>query len=646
MLQSFRSFFESRWGVAITLGFLALIAFAFAGGDVANSGALGSFGSGDIVATVGKEKISSSEVESNTGTILSRMRQNDPTVTMTTFLSRNGLEDLLGFLIDRKASRLYGEQHGIHIGDRLIDSEISKIPGIQGPDGKVDPAKYRQFVAGRGQTDAQFRAEVAEDLMGRQLVGSSNIGIIVPQKVTMRYANVVTEQRKGIIITLPAASFAPKTPPGETEVNKWYTDHKSDYALPERRTVRYIAFGDTVLKNVPVPTEAEVAARYNATKAKYAPTDKRKLSQLVLPTEAAAKVVLGEVGAGKSLEASAAPKGLAVAPIPALTKEEFALQASAEASSAVFAAPKGKVLGPFKAPLGWLLIRVDGTEGGAGKTLDQARPEIAKELGDEKRREAIAEFSARIEEDLGNGATLTDVAKDMGLEIKETPLLLVDGTVYGKPEVTAPTELAPVLQAAFAMDSEKQPQLTEVDPGKSFVIFDVGKLIPAAPPPLNEIRTQVIADVQLSKGAKAAKTAAENLQKQIEKGVPPEIAVASLGVSLPPIDRVDKPRQQVQAQGQNASQPEKLVFTMAKGKVRLLSAPRNRGWYVVTVTEVTPGNVTKDDQRLPPLQADIEKSYSGEYGQQLGGAMRQSVGSTRNEAKVGQLKKRLSGTGQ
>ena len=170
MLQSFRSFFESRWGVAITLGFLALIAFAFAGGDVANSGALGSFGSGDIVATVGKEKISSSEVESNTGTILSRMRQNDPTVTMTTFLSRNGLEDLLGFLIDRKASRLYGEQHGIHIGDRLIDSEISKIPNIQGPDGKVDPAKYRQFVAGRGQTDAQFRAEVAEDLVQETLL--------------------------------------------------------------------------------------------------------------------------------------------------------------------------------------------------------------------------------------------------------------------------------------------------------------------------------------------------------------------------------------------------------------------------------------------------------------------------------------------
>ncbi len=646
MLQFFRGFFQSKWGVGITLGFLGLIAFAFASGDLVSSGGFGSIGGGDGVATVGKERISASEVENNAGTILSRMRQNDPTATMASFLSRNGLEDLLTYLIDRKAVRQYGERHGIHIGDRLIDSEISKIQSIQGPDGKVDPARYRQFLAQRGQTDAQFRTEVAEDLMSRQLVASSNIGIIVPQKITMRYANVVTERRKGIIITLPAASFAPKAPPSESEVSKWYNDHKGDYALPERRTIRYIAFGDSVLKSVPVPTEAEIAARYNATKAKYAPTDKRKLAQLVLPTEAAAKVVLGEVNGGKSLEASAAPKGLAVAPIPALTKDEYALQASAEAADAVFAAPKGKVIGPFKAPLGWLVVRVDGIEGTAGKTFDQARPELLKELGEEKRREAIAEFSAKIEEDLGNGATLTDVAKDMGLEVKETPLLLADGTIYGKPEVTAPKELAPVLQAAFAMDSEKQPQLTEVDPGKSFMIFDVGTLVPAAPPPLNDIRPQVVTDVQLSKGAKAAKAAAENVQKQIQNGVSPEVAVASLGVSLPPIDRVDKFRQQVQAQGQNASKPERQVFTMAKGKVRLLAAPRNRGWYVVMATEVIPGAVTKGDQRLPPLQADIEKSYSGEYGEQLGGAMRKDVGSSRNDANVTQLKKRLSGGGQ
>jgi peptidyl-prolyl cis-trans isomerase D len=454
---------------------------------------------------------------------------------------------------------------------------------------------------------------------------------------------MVTERRKGWIVTIPAAAFAPKTPPSEGEVTAWYNDHRAQYALPERRTIRYLTVGDSALKNVPAPTEAEIAARYNANKEKYAATDKRKLSQMVLPTEAAAKQVLAELGAGKTLEASASAKGLGVAALGSVTKDEYALQSSAATAEAVFAAPKGKVAGPFKAPLGWLIVRVDGNDAAAGKTLDQARPELLKELGEEKRRGAIAEFIARIEDELDNGATLADVAKELGVTITETAPLTADGSVYGKPDIAGPKELAPIFQAAYTMEVEKKAQVVEVEPGKTFMIFDVGKIDPAAPPPLAEIRDQVVTDVQLAKGAKAAKAAAENVQKQVEKGVPVEVALASLGISLPPIDRVDKDRTALQAQGQNASKPELLLFAMAKGKVRLLSAPRNRGWYVVSPTEVIPGTVAQDDKRLPGLSQSLQSSHSGEYGEQLGNAMRSDVGATRNEGSVKELEKRLRG---
>ena len=86
MLQSFRNFFQSKWGVAFTLGFVGLIAFAFASGDVANMGGLGSAGGRNTVAKVGKEKIEDAEVERSIQTILGRMRQQDPTVTMASFL--------------------------------------------------------------------------------------------------------------------------------------------------------------------------------------------------------------------------------------------------------------------------------------------------------------------------------------------------------------------------------------------------------------------------------------------------------------------------------------------------------------------------------------------------------------------------------
>lgn len=643
MLQSFRNFFKSKLGVGFTLGFLGLIAIAFASGDIANSGGFGSAGGNNAMATVGREKITATQVERQVNNFLTRMRQSDPTATVAAFLDGGRLDELLSFLIDRKAAFKYGERNGLHIGDRLIDSEIAKIPRIQGPDGKVDSALYGRFLAERGMTDAEFRAELGEELMARQLTSSTRSGVGVPQKVTVRYAAMVTEKRKGWIVTIPAAAFAPKTPPSEGEVTAWYNDHKAQYALPERRTIRYLTVGDSALKNVPTPTEAEIAARYNANKAKYAPTDKRKLSQMVLPTEAAAKQVLAELAGGKTLEASASTKGLGVAALGSLTKDEYALQSSAATADAVFAAPKAKVVGPFKAPLGWLIVRVEGNEGTPGKTLDQARPELVKELGEEKRRGAIAEFIARIEDELDNGATLTDVAKELGVEVSETPPLTADGSVYGKPGVTGPKELAPIFQAAYTMETEKKAQVVEVEPGKTFMIFDVSKISPAAPPPLAEIRDQVVADVQLSKGAKAAKAAAEKVQQQVEKGVPIEVAVASLGISLPPIDRVDKDRSALQAQGQNASKPELLLFAMAKGKVRLLAAPRSRGWYVVSPTEVIPGTVTPGDPRLPGLSQSLQSNYGGEYGEQLGAAMRGDVGATRNEASVKELEKRLRG---
>lgn len=642
MLQTFRNFFQSKWGVVVTVGFVGLLGLTFA---LVDATSLGNFGGarGSTLAKVGKEKIEESEVQRSIQTILQRMRQSDPTASMATFLSRNGLEDLLGYLMDRKAARMFGTDHGIVIGDRLIDSEISKIPQIQGPDGKVDPQLYQRFLSDRGMTDAEFRREVAEDLMARQLTASNDYGVIVPAKLTTRYAGMILERRKGMIVTLPSALFAPKGQPSDGEIAAWYNSHKADYALPERRTIRYIAFGDSVLKDVPAPTDAEVTALYNANKAKYAATEKRKLSQMVLPTEAAARAVAAEVAGGKTLEAAAQSKGLAVASLGSLTKDAYVNQGSQEAANAAFGAQPGKVSGPFKAPLGWLLVRVDALDNSAGKTLDQARPELVKQLGEEKRRAAVAEFSARIEDSLANGATLTDIAKEMNLQVQETAPLTADGGVFGKPGTTAPEAVAPVLQSAFGMETERQAQMSETDPGKAFMIYDVGAITPAAPPPLATIRQQVVSDIQLSKGSAGAKAAAEKLQAALQKGVPIEAAVASLGVGLPPVDRVDKSRMEVQQQGQNASKPEQLLFSMAKGKVRLLGAPRNRGWYVVTVSEVTPGKVEPNDPRLPQLTQSLQQTYSGEYTDQLSAAMRGEIGSSKNADAIAAFKKQLAG---
>ena len=642
MLLFFRGFFSSKLGVFVTLAFVGMIGLAFALGDVAGT-SFGGFSSGSKIASVGNEKISATDLEAQFRGILNRLRQRNPQLSIKEFLAKDGLSEVLTYAMDGKAVMQWGEKSGLYVGDRLIDSEIAKDPNIQSPDGKVDNALYRQMLAQQGITDSAFRAEQTQMLMGKLLLASNSFGIKAPRRITARYAAVLTEHRRGAIVTLPPAAFAPSTPPSDGEVTAWYNNHKADYMLPERRTVRYVSYTDAAVSAAAAPTDAEIAARYAENKAKYAAADKRKLSQMVLTTEAAAKQVIAEAAGGKTLEVSAQAKGLAVAPLGSLTKDGYALQSSADAATAVFAAPTAKVLGPFKAPLGWIVVRVDARETTPGKTLDQAKSELVKELTDEKRKIAITDFGARFEQELDNGATLGDVAKELGVTVTETPALTANGAVFGQDGVTAAAVLQRVVPAAFQMDGTGQPQLAEVEAGKTFVIFDVGKIAPAAPPPLNEIRANVAEDARIAKGEAAAKAAAEKVQAQVQKGVPIDLAVASLGLALPPVDHVDMDRMEVQKKGKNASRPLLLLFAMAKGKVRLMQGPRNHGWYVVMVTEVTPGKVNERSPEFDGFNKSLAQQQGEELSDQLRSGFRSEVGTTRNDGNLRKLQTQLAG---
>lgn len=642
MLQMFRKSFGSKLGVGLAMGFLLLLGLAFAAGDIAGNQTFSGANGGDRAATVGKDRVNTVDAERAVSRTVENLRRDQPTATLKDFIAQGGFEQVLRNVIDLSALMEFGKKHGMQVGDRLIDSEIAKLPDVQGPDGKVSDDLYKAFLRQRGLTDAQLRRELGTSLMARQLLTNADIGVNVPATLVQRYAAVVTERRTGQIGLLPSAAFAPKTAPSESELGSWYAANQKDFVRPERRVIRYAVFTDAVLKTVPAPTDAEVAAAYNANKARFEASESRKVSQLILPTEAAAKAALAET-AGKSLEAVASAKGLSVAALAPLTKSALAVQSSQAAANAAFGAAKGKVIGPIKAPLGWVLLRVDAIDSKAGKTLDQARAELLPELVAQKRRAALTDFSARIEEEFDNGANLTDVAKELGLTLAETAPLLSDGQVFGQAGKTAPAELARVLQTAFAMESEGQPQLAEVEPGKQFLVFDVAQIQPSAAPPLAEVKQQVVAEFQLAKGAAAARAAALKVEALVKKGSDLGSALASLGLPLPPVDQVNLPREQVQQMGQQTPPPLAMLFALAKGQVKLMGAPRNRGWYVVRVTDVIPGKVEANDPRLPQFEQTMARVASQEYSQQLRAAMRGEVGVKRNDAAINALKTRLSG---
>lgn len=623
MLQFFRSLIKSKIGAVVAIVVLGVIALSFVAGDIGGNQGLGGAGSGKI-AEVGGEDITSADLNREANEALQRVRQQDPNLSMRGLVARGGLEILLGDLIDLNALYAFGKDHGIIAGDRLIDSELQR--------------------AGATQPGAIPRQSVATRLVARQLLSPAEYGAVLPRELSWRYAQLLAERRTGSIAVLPALAFAPEKAPSTAELSNYYKARTNTFIRPERRVIRFATFGPDVVKNVPAPADAEIAKRYEADKAQYAALERRAITQLVVPTEAAAKAIVAEVAGGKTLETSAAQKGLAAAKLDPLSKQDLAAQASSAVADAVFAAQQGKLV-TARSPLGWYVVRVEAIDQRAGRSLDQVKGEIATALATDKRRAAISDFVAKIEEQFEGGANLAEVAKNLGLPLQSTPQLTADGAVYERPGEAAPPALKPVLKTAFSMQ-ESEPQVAEAEPGTTFVLYDVTAIAPSAPAPFREIVNDVKVAYALDRGAATAKAQAQKIQAALRKGEKLDAAIAKLGKRLPPIERVGMTRPelaQIQRSGRQVPPPIRLLFAMAQGTVKVQEAPQKRGWFVVVLDSIEPGKIDRNDPAIAGAQRELGKVAGGEYAETLRKAITKSVGVKRNEAALKALRDELSG---
>lgn len=644
MLTFLRSMIHSRIGALVALVFLGLIALAFAGADVTGS-RFGGIAGGDRVATIGKARIGTAELGKAITNAFEGERQQNPQLTMKDFLGAGALDEVLTGLIDRTAMVQWGEQHGLAVSDRLVDSEIVKIPAFQGPDGKFSESAYKQLLAQKSLTDKMVRTDISQGLMARQILVPASFGAQFPQGVALRYAGLLKEKREGAFAFVPAAAFAPKQGPDDAALAAFYKAHGARYMVPERRTVRYAVFDDTAVKTAPAPTEAEIQQRYKLNAAAYAPNETRDLAQVIVADEATAKALAADIAAGKPIDAAAKAKGLSSAKLPGLTRDALASQTSRAVADAVFAAGQGKVAAPAKSPIGWHVIRVEAVHANPGKSLDQARGEIVAAISVEKRRAALTDISAKIEEQFSNGGGLADAAKSLGLTLVTSDPLQADGTIFGKPGVKPAPEAAALVQAAFAMEREGQAQIAEAQGGK-VVMFDVARIEAAAPAPLAQIRERVARDWAIDAGGIKARAARDGILAALKKGTPLADALKTAGAALPPPSPVAMSREQLNAMQPRIPEALALMFSMAQGTAKSILSPDQSGWVIVSLAKVIPGEVKADDPIVPAAARELGASLGREYAEALRTAIRNDVGVTRNADGIRAVHTQLVGGGQ
>lgn len=641
MITAIRKMITSRVGAIVALLFIALVGLLFAVSDVSNLGLGGpSVGNGDV-AKVGDRTITLVELRRRLDNGLAQARQQQPGLTMQQYIAAGGLDRTLEQVTDLAALEQYGRKLGIGMSPEAVELAITRDPSFAGLTGSFDQRTFDQVIAAQGLSAQDVRKQVAASGIVRQLLAPSGQIGAIPQGVTLPYASLLLEERTGQASFIPASRFAPTRAPTEAELQTYFNRQRARYAIAERRVIRYALIDQSSLPAPAAITPAEIQAEYRANAASYAAQETRRLSQVIIGNRATADRVAAAARSG-SLADAARAAGLQASVVTPANQAAFASASSAAIARDVFAANQGAVVGPMQVPLGFMVVEVLEVNRRPARSLAQATPEITASLVTRKRREALDNAFNRAQDALTNGASVTEVANDMGLTVVTTPALLENGTAPGNASWRPTPIIEPIVRTAFQIDEGQPGQMARVMGDEQFALIDVAEYLPVAPPPLAEIRERVIADWRQAEGARAARDRARRILEAVERGS--SLAEATAAQGVPGSVQTISGRRIGMVNGQGRLPPEvALMFSMARGSVKTLELPGGTGWMVIRLTSTQRGDATGNQQLLAAVEQQFGQALAGEYIEILARAARREFPVERNQAVIDRLRAELTG---
>ena len=129
-------------------------------------------------------------------------------------------------------------------------------------------------------------------------------------------------------------------------------------------------------------------------------------------------------------------------------------------------------------------------------------------------------------------------------------------------------------------------------------------------------------------------------------GAPPPGRDRIRQADLAGIQPVTAARIDIARQGQRVPPPLAMLFSLPRGKARVIPAPNGAGWFVVYLDKVIPGDASKEAALISGVKGQFSEVVGNEYVDQLSAAIRGRTTVKRNAEAVQALRKQLSGGGQ
>ena len=510
MLKQMR---EGAKSTVLKLILFGLLLFAMAG--LALMDVQGVFRGGvhnDTIVSFGRDKMSAQTFERIVQSNLRQqhMKQSDA--------YRNGLpRQILKQEIDTRVFSMAADDTGIVADDVLAAKQVKDVIAPLAEKGATPEEALQRVEQAYGVSEGQLVATIKSQIATDELLKLVGSGVAVPQQMVSDALKFRNEYRRGEYFRLTAANLGDIKTPTDAELKSYYDSISSEYALPEYRTLSVIILDKKTLGDAVKVSEDRLKQYYDDNISDYKTIETRVISQVVAPDEASAKLIFAAAQKSKDLQTASKvagkDKGNYIKPAT-FTEKEIA----AELSKTAFSGKSGEIMAPIQSPLGWHVLYIEKVNPAVTKPLASVKADIEKELSQDKVSEALYQKANKIDDEIGGGKSVSEVAKENN--IPETVLTKIDVHGLG-PDGKKESSTLPIfdklVQAGFGLKKGTASQLIETPDG-AFAIVGAKDVTPSEQQPFDKVRTNVLARWTTSHELKSLSDKAEKIVERLKQG--------------------------------------------------------------------------------------------------------------------------------
>ena len=416
------------------------------------------------------------------------------------------------------------QENDVVIGDDLIRKVIYSQSEFMNNEGQFDPRRFKMILSLNGMSEQEYIQALRTDIERQQLVQNPVARINVPSFLTDLLGKIENQQRVFAYVKIVPEKLKLDREITDDELQQYYQDFAENFTAPEKRDIAYIAISADRIAEKYNPSQAEIDAYYQANISEFETPEKRNILQMVFSSQDEAQKAKAKLDQGADFYAVAADlakQSKADTELGDVSKDMLL----AEVAEDVFTLPKGGVSQPLQSEFGWHIMKVTGITPASKMSKDEAYAKAAEALRQEKAYDAVYEYTQKIEDKIGAGASLEDIAADFGSSIVQVKNLTEDGKATSTPQILSQE----LVDAGFSYNIGEISQVIETDTGLAVVRVD--NIYESHQLDIDEVKPQIVKMWADNEREAMAQEMANDIMSDMENGGSITEAAKRLGLS-------------------------------------------------------------------------------------------------------------------